>query len=93
MPKRLLVKSGKVENPVTSESEQDLNKTRDLLAKRKLQYLGTELPIIGETTRMVEFAGPEHVVLKISESEASELGLKKSGFYLVQNLKPAEVVS
>lgn len=40
---------------------------------------------------MADFAGPVHVVLEVSESEAVELADICTGFHLVEELQPAEV--
>lgn len=93
MPIILLVKSGRAENPVTKKIEKDVNTIKILLTKHKLRYLGTELPPIEATARMSDYAGPQYVVLEVTESEANTLALNKSGFYLVSDLNPAEIAS
>lgn len=91
MPKILFVKSGDHEYPVTKVIEKDIHEVQALINSETLKYLGSAVSPIGEATRMADFAGPDHVVLEVSESEAETLGKINPGFYLVQQLKPSEV--
>ena len=91
MPKILFVKSGDHENPVTKVLEKNIQEVKTLTKSKPLKYLGLVLPPIGEASHMADFAGPDHVVLEVSESEAEELGKINPGFHLVQELKPSEV--
>ncbi|MEW8544344.1 MAG: hypothetical protein AB2693_12490 [Candidatus Thiodiazotropha sp.] len=47
--------------------------------------------LLNRQSRMADFAGPVHVVLEVSESEAVELADICTGFHLVEELQPAEV--
>ncbi len=92
MAKILFVKSGEHENPVTKTSEADVKITKMLIGTRKTKFIGSTLEPIGEKSRMSDYAGPDHVVLELSESEAVELELVNgSGLYVVDGLSPAEV--
>ncbi|MEW8052074.1 MAG: hypothetical protein AB2809_17075 [Candidatus Thiodiazotropha sp.] len=91
MPKLLFVKSGDHEEPVTKVLKKNIYETRSIIKSKRLKYLGLVLSPIGEESRMADFAGPVHVVLEVSESEAVELADICTGFHLVEELKPAEV--
>ncbi len=91
MPKILFVKSGQHENPVTKVLEKTIQESKTLIKSKTLKYIGSVLSPIGDATHMADFAGPDHVVIEVSESEAKVLGHEKSGFYLIQDLKPSEV--
>ncbi len=93
MPKILFVKSGDHEKPVTKVLEKNIHEAKTLIESKTLKYLGLDLSPIGKASRMADFAGPDHVVLEVSESEAEELGKIKAGFHLVQELKPSEVIN
>jgi len=91
MPKILFIKSGQQENPVTKVLEKNILDSKVLINSKTLKYMGLELLPIGEATHMVDFAGPDYVLIEVTESEAYELCLEKSGFYLIQDLRPFDV--
>jgi transcriptional regulator with XRE-family HTH domain len=87
----LLVRSGAHEAPVTKAIEADEVQANKLVAGHHLQYLGTRLPPIGETSRLDSYTGPQHVVLEVSPG-ANVSGAQEPGLYLVRDMAPARVV-
>jgi transcriptional regulator with XRE-family HTH domain len=87
----LLVRSGTHDEPVTAVIESDETKVNNLVAGRRLKFLGTRLRVIGEDTRMSSFAGPRYVVLEIPMG-ANLPGAEQPGLYLVQDLAPERVL-
>lgn len=90
MAELLLVRSGESETPVTKRVEIGVSEFEQSAGKCRLHYLGADLPPIGETSRISEFSSPDHVVLNVALREVGEFGLEEQGFYLVENLSPAE---
>jgi len=90
MAELLLVKSGESDSPVTKRIEMNVDELKQALGDRILHYLGAELPPIGETSRISEFSDPDHVVLDIEGVEVKQLDLDDDGFYLVEDLSPAD---
>jgi transcriptional regulator with XRE-family HTH domain len=86
----LLVRSGAHDAPVTKAIEADEAQANKLVAGHHLKYLGTRLPIIGESGRLGSYTGPEHVVLEIPPG-ADVSGTQDPGLYLVLDLNPAHV--
>jgi transcriptional regulator with XRE-family HTH domain len=86
----LLVRSGTHAAPVTKAIESDEEKANKLVAGHRLKYLGTRLPVIGESGRLDSFIGPECVVLEIP-SVTNIPGTEKPGLYLVLDLEPEHV--
>jgi hypothetical protein len=91
MPNILFVKSGKHETQVTNTISKDIHQSRCLIKSKELKYLGLNLPPIGVASHMAEYAGPDHVVLEVSKSDAIELGNMNPGYHLIKELKPNEV--
>lgn len=83
----LLVRSGAHEASVTKAIEADEAQANKLIAGHHLEYLGTRLPQIGETSRLVSYAGPQHVVLEVSPG-ASVSGAQEPGLYLIRDMVP-----
>jgi hypothetical protein len=88
----LLVKSGNHENAVTQTIESDAVAVNKMISIRKLTYLCSQLPTIGSSTRMRDFAGPDHVVLDVPRGVEIS-GADKPGLYLVPNLHPSKLPS
>jgi hypothetical protein len=86
----MLVRSGTHEAPVTKAIESDEEQAAKLVAGHHLKYLGTRLPVIGESSRLDSFTGPERVVLEIP-SGTNIPGAEKPGLYLVLDLDPEHV--
>ena len=93
MSKLLLVRSGSSENPVTNIIEFRIDDIKHFIANRTLHFLGMELVTIGETRRMSDFVGPDHVVLELVEAEKEELNRDEAGFYLIEGLSPSDVIN
>lgn len=91
MAELLLVRSGNAENPVTERFDVAVDGLQRLIGPRRLHYLGTGLPPIGETSRVSEFADPDHVVVNVTESDMKDLRVADRGFYIVEGLSPADV--
>jgi hypothetical protein len=91
MAELLLVRSGNAEIPVTEHFSMSVDSLRQFIGTRELHYLGEELPPIGETSRVSEFADPDHVVVNLSTEESGACGLADGGYYLVEGLSPADV--
>lgn len=89
MAELLLVRSGESDDPVTKRLEIGVDEYEQSVRSRTLHYLGAELPPIGETSRLSEFAGPDHVVLNVGRREVGRFGLDEQGFYLVEDLSPS----
>jgi hypothetical protein len=92
MSKLLLVRSGASENPVTKTIELSVDEIKHFIVNRRLRFLGNKLVPIGETNRMSDFVGPDHVVLELEEAEKEELNIDEVGFYLIEGLSPSDVV-
>jgi len=90
MAELLLVRSGESDSPVTKRLEMSVKELKQELGSRTLHYLGAELPPIGETSRISEFADPDHVVLSVADTEAKQFNLDGEGFYLIEDLSPAD---
>jgi len=90
MAELLLVRSGETDSSVTKRVALGTDELKQAIGARALHYLGTELPPIGETSRIAEFSDPDHVVLNVGAGEPSRFGLEEPGFYLVEELGPAE---
>lgn len=86
-----LVKSGNVDDQVTKILEMEPKQVKSQIGNRTLRYIGLELVPIGEATRMSPFAGPDYVVLNVKANDKGELGLQKTGFYLVEDLNPSDL--
>ena len=86
----LLVRSGAHEAPVTKAIEADEVQANKLVAGHHLEYLGSRLPPIGETSRLASYTGPQHVVLEVSPG-ANVLGAQEPGLYLVRDMAPERV--
>jgi transcriptional regulator with XRE-family HTH domain len=83
----LLVRSGSHDEPVTAAIESDEAKVNKLVGGRRLRFLGTRLPVIGDNSPMSSFAGPRYVVLEIPVG-ATVSGAQEPGLYLVHDLAP-----
>lgn len=92
MAELLLVRSGNADNPVTERVEMKFDDLKRFIGSRQLHYLGAELPPIGETSRVSEFSGPDHVVVNLNASETRKLSVEDRGFYVVEGVFPADVV-
>ena len=88
----LLVRSGQHEEPVTRVIELEANAVDDLIAGHRLKFLGARLPEIGEGGALQDFTGPDHVVVDLPRG-ALLAGAEDPGLYLVQDLKPASILS
>jgi transcriptional regulator with XRE-family HTH domain len=86
----LLVRSGAHEAPVTKVIEADEVQANKLVSGHHLEYLGTRLPPIGETSRLASYTGPQHVVLEVSPG-ANVSGAQQPGLYLVRDMAPERV--
>ena len=86
----LLVRSGAHEAPVTRAIEADEVQANKLVAGHHLEYLGSRLPPIGETSRLASYTGPQHVVLEVSPG-ANVSGAQEPGLYLVRDMAPERV--
>jgi transcriptional regulator with XRE-family HTH domain len=86
----LLVRSGAHEAPVTKAIEADEVQANKLVAGHHLEYLGSRLPRIGETSRLASYTGPQHVVLEVSPG-ANVSGAQEPGLYLVRDMAPERV--
>jgi hypothetical protein len=86
----LLVRSGTHEVPVTKTLESDEARANKIVAGHRLRYLGTRLPVIGESSPLGAYSGPAHVVLEISAG-ASVSGAQAPGLYLVRDMSPEQV--
>jgi transcriptional regulator with XRE-family HTH domain len=86
----LLVRSGAHEAPVTKAIEADEVQANKLVAGHHLEYLGSRLPPIGETSRLASYTGPQHVVLEVSPG-ANVSGAQEPGLYLVRDMAPERV--
>ena len=84
----LFVKSGKHEDPITKATEMEETRVAKAIEVHKLKFLGSTLPPIGESTRMSQFSGPNHVVLDARASTGLR-GVDEHGFYLVVGLAPS----
>ena len=91
MAELLLVRSGATDNPVTDRFELESGEIAQYVENRELHYLGVELPPIGETSRVSEFSGPDHVVVKLDAAETGSFSLQDEGFYVVEGLSPLDV--
>jgi transcriptional regulator with XRE-family HTH domain len=87
----LLVRSGSHDEPVTAAIESDEAKANKLVGGRRLRFLGTRLPVIGDNSPMSSFAGPRYVVLEIPVG-ATVSGAQEPGLYLVHDLAPDRVL-
>lgn len=92
MASLLLVKSGCVKEPVTKVFGSKQFTLSALTCGRGLNYLGAELPHLGEPSNLDDYRGPEHVVVSVSLGEAESIGKQQAGFYLVTDLHPATVI-
>ncbi len=90
MAELLLVRSGESDSSVTKRVALDVDEAKQTIGSRPLHYLGVELPPIGETSRISEFSDPDHVVLNIDETEMGQFELHNPGYYLIEELSPAE---
>lgn len=90
MAELLLVRSGESDSSVTKRVALDIDELKRTIGARPLHYLGVELPPIGETSRISEFSDPDHVVVNIGDAEKNHFDLEDQGFYLVEELSPAE---
>ena len=86
----LLVRSGAHEAPVTRAIEADGVQANKLVAGHHLEYLGSRLPPIDETSRLASYTGPQHVVLEVSPG-ANVSGAQEPGLYLVRDMAPERV--
>jgi len=86
----VFMKSGDHIDRVAKRDEINLASAKKLRDTNGLQYLGTELPAIGEYPKMGDFAGPDHVLLEVGSAVAPQLGQTKHGYFLVKNLKPKD---
>ena len=86
----LLVHSGPHEKPVAKAIVSDDAQVNTLIAGCRLKYLGTRLPVIGESSALGSYAGPDHVVLDIPQ-DVNIVGAGKPGLYLVLDLAPERV--
>ncbi len=91
MAELLLVRSGNAGDPVTETFELELDGLQRFIGSRPLHYLGVDLPPIGETSRVSEFAGPDHVVVNVRAAETDGLGVDDPGYYVVEGLLPVDV--
>jgi hypothetical protein len=57
-----------------------------------LEYLGTRLPSLGESSRLHSFKGPDTVVLEVSRG-ASVADAQEPGLYLIRGLAPSGAIS
>lgn len=91
MAELLLVRSGATDSPVTERFDVEADRIEQYVGAGELHYLGAELPPIGETSRVSEFSGPDHVVMKLSAAETKKLQLQEAGYYVIEGLSPYEV--
>lgn len=91
MAELLLVRSGDTDERVTESFEMEPGEVKRYLGNRELHYLGAELTPIGETSRVSEFAGPDHVVVRFSTTESESFRLPDEGFYVVEGLSPSDI--
>lgn len=87
----LLVRSGTHEVPVTKSIESDEAQANKIVAGHRLRYLGIRLPVIGESSSLASYSGPEHVVLEIPEG-VNVSGAQKPGLYLVRDMTPEHIL-
>ena len=88
----LLVRPGTHEVPVTKTIESDEAQANKIVAGHELSYLGTRLPVIGESSPQGSYTGPEHVVLEISAGANVSGAQQGPGLYLVRDMSPERVV-
>jgi hypothetical protein len=86
----LLVRAGSHEEPVTKVIESDESQVKKLVAGRRLKHLGARLPVIGQSSPLGSYKGPEHVVLELPPG-TNIPGAQESGLYLVIDLAAARV--
>lgn len=91
MAELLLVRSGNADDRVTKRFEMTPGDLRRFIGSRQLHYLGATLSPIGETSRVSEFADPDHVVVCVDESETDKLSVDHHGFYVVEGTSPNDV--
>ncbi len=84
------MRSGVHEAPLTKVIHADEAQANKLIAGHHLEYLGTRLPQIGETSRLASYTGPRHVVLEVSPG-ASVSGAQEPGLYLIRDMVPERV--
>jgi transcriptional regulator with XRE-family HTH domain len=89
----LLVRPGTHEVPVTKTIESDEAHANKIVAGHRLSYLGTRLPVIGESSPLGSYAGPEHVVLEISAGANVSGAQHGAGLYLVRGMAPEHLKS
>jgi hypothetical protein len=83
----LLVRSGTHEAPVTKTIESDEAEVTKLIAGQRLKYLGTRLPVIGQSGRLGSYTGPDHVVLELPPGVGIS-GADEPGLYLIRDFAP-----
>lgn len=91
MAELLLVRSGNADDRVTRRFEMTPDDLERFIGSRQLHYLGAMLSPIGETSRVSEFADPDHVVVCVNESETDKLSVDHQGFYVVEGASPSDV--
>jgi transcriptional regulator with XRE-family HTH domain len=87
----LLVRPGTHEAPVTKTIESDEAQASKIIAGCTLTYLGTRLPVIGESSHLGSYSGPEHVVLEISAGATVSGAQQGPGLYLVRDMSPERI--
>ena len=87
----LLVRPGTHEAPVTKTIESDEAQASKIVAGCTLTYLGTRLPVIGESSLLGSYTGPEHVVLEIPAGATVSGAQKGPGLYLVRDMSPERI--
>ena len=77
---------------VTKAIESDEAHANQIVSGHKLEYLGTRSPLLGESSRLQSFKGPDTVVLEISRG-ANVANAREPGLYLIRGLSPSSAIS
>lgn len=88
----MFVRSGNVANAVTGSFRPEQTYLSKLLASHGLEYLGKDLPMLGQSSGNKNREA-QHVVVKLSATEALEFGCRLEGLYRVAGLPPRAVVA
>jgi hypothetical protein len=88
----LLVRSAGDETVVTKAIVSDEAHANQIVLGHALEYLGTRLPSLGESSRLHSFKGPDTVVLEVSRG-ASVADAQEPGLYLIRGLAPSGAIS
>ncbi len=86
----LFVRSGRSPSRFTKALEANSSQVQALIEGRSLKYLGRRLPVLGDSSALDEYRGPDFVVLEVP-SGASLSAMPTPGLYLIEQLDPSTV--